>query len=363
MVYDINGSKLVDRTNMVYIAASDSTASDKQFADFVCDGVNDEIEIQAAVDALPYGGTIQFLDGNYYIDSFDANGYAVTIKASGYARTLTLKGKTENKSYASHYGCVIHVTANAYANLSDSGNYIVFGSLPTATFEVYGYPCFANNVNFENMYIMLYNSQKPVVGIYGQNFGSLYCKQVGIYSEQYFYDRFAHVKPATPVVGCIGVISVASSNDEMARIGYDCLNVGGLHTGIQIKNADHIIMKTCTTARCVVGYDFIGNCPKTLTSINCADEGNTHLPKFSNVGHLTMIDFNIERFDDAYIPDDPSGDTVRGATETQNGGWKGFISYTMQNNAYTIPKFFESGSGSGFTVVNLTTGVKEQEMT
>lgn len=359
MIYDIDGDKLVNRTNVVYIAASDSTISDKQFADYVCDGTNDEVEIQSAIDDLPYGGTVYFLDGNYYIDSFDANGYAVTIKASGYARTLTLKGKTENKAYASHYGCVIHVTANAYANLSSDGSYIVFGALPTAIFDVYGTTCFANNVNFENMYIMLYNSQKPVVGINGQNFGSLYCKQVGVYSEQYFYDRFAHVKPATPVVGCIGVVSVAGSNDEMARIGFDCLNVGGLHTGIQIKNADHIIMKTCTTARCVVGYDFIGNCPKTLTSINCADEGNTHLPKFSNVGHLTMIDFNIERFNADYIPDDPTGASGGAATESQNGGWKGFISYTIQGDAFNITKFFKTGSGSGFEIRNLTTGQNE----
>lgn len=362
MVYNVSGQNLIGPSKTVRIAASDSSNIDKRIADYVCDGQNDEVEIQQAIDSLPFGGTITFLDGNYYIDAFDSNGYAILFKASGYARTITLKGSTENKSYASHYGTVIHVTENAYSELSESGNYIVFGALESAKVSVYGYMCYANNVNFENMYIMLYNSQYPVIGINGQNFGSLYCRQVGIYNENYWHDRFAHIKPATPTKGCIGVVSVKGANDEMAKIGFDCLNVGGLHTGIQIKGAEHMVLKTCTTARCCVGYDFVGTCEKTLTIINCADEGNTHFPTFSGVGHLTMIDFCVERLNANYIPDDPTGNTTRAATETTNGGWKGFISYILQGSAYNINSFFESGSGSGFTVVNLTTGVKEQEM-
>ncbi|MCK4500194.1 right-handed parallel beta-helix repeat-containing protein, partial [Candidatus Babeliales bacterium] len=52
------------------VAASDSEHKDE--ADYVCDGVDDQVEIQAAIDALPAGGGhIFFLDGNYYIDTIN----------------------------------------------------------------------------------------------------------------------------------------------------------------------------------------------------------------------------------------------------------------------------------------------------
>ena len=53
------------------IAASDSR--DKERADYVCDGISDDIEIQAAIDALPPGGgTVLLLEGTYIIDGVPA---------------------------------------------------------------------------------------------------------------------------------------------------------------------------------------------------------------------------------------------------------------------------------------------------
>lgn len=49
------------------VAADDSLH--KNMADYVCDGVNDHLEIQAAIDALPAtGGEVFLLDGTYYIE-------------------------------------------------------------------------------------------------------------------------------------------------------------------------------------------------------------------------------------------------------------------------------------------------------
>jgi len=47
------------------IAANDSI--DKTKADYVCDGTNDEVQIQAAIDALTTGGIILLMEGNYNI--------------------------------------------------------------------------------------------------------------------------------------------------------------------------------------------------------------------------------------------------------------------------------------------------------
>ena len=56
----------VTRSATFVIAASDSSTLSKQQADYVCDGTDDQVEIQAAIDALPAsGGKILLLSGNY----------------------------------------------------------------------------------------------------------------------------------------------------------------------------------------------------------------------------------------------------------------------------------------------------------
>jgi hypothetical protein len=342
--------KRIDR--YIYIAANNSSDKNKAVADYICSGTNDEIVIQKAVDELTHGGTIQLLDGAYYFDSFPTNNSCVYFKSSGYARTLTIKGTTENKSYLSDYGVTIHVTEKAFNSITNSSQYYVFDSSPTKM-SIGDWSALPNNVNYENMYIYLYNSQKKVCGINGYNLGALEVKQVGVYSESYFHDRFNHVRPKSPVEGCTGIITPNAANDEMAKISLNCANVGGLYTGIHIKNVEHLIMNTCTVSRCCYGYIFEGNCAKTLTVINCADEGNSHLPKFISTGHLTMIDFCIERLNEAHIPID-SANSEAYATETVSKGWKGFISYIIQGNSPNLNgKFWKEGQGKGFKTINL----------
>lgn len=59
--------KRITRSAAYVIAANDSEI--KTQADYVCDGTNDHLDIQAAIDALPAtGGEIQLLDGTYNIE-------------------------------------------------------------------------------------------------------------------------------------------------------------------------------------------------------------------------------------------------------------------------------------------------------
>lgn len=51
------------RESTFFVAASDADAQTKKRADFVCDGIADDVEIQAAIDALPgEGGTMLLRD-------------------------------------------------------------------------------------------------------------------------------------------------------------------------------------------------------------------------------------------------------------------------------------------------------------
>ena len=342
--------------NLIQIAAADSSAEAKAAADFVCTGSHDEAVFNHAIELLPRGGNIRMFDGNYFIDAFPNEGNSAIFfgENNGSARVINLFGTTENKGYNTQFGTALHVTEHAFETIPQGSECRVFyGSpvKPPAPGAFYTYT-HINNVNFENFQLYFPDASRPITGIDGSCFGSMELKLLGIYTERYFRDRFLHEKPATPQPGCVGVRSVPTSNDEMARIGYDTVNVGGLYLGFQLNRVDHLVMKTCTAARCCYGYDFRGG-PKTLTMINCCDEGNTHLPHFSGRGHLTCIDYNIERFNADFIPDDPLDDGRRGATEDTPGEWHGFISFTLQGKAFSLNNFWEKGSGNNIKTVNL----------
>lgn len=357
----------------IYVAASDSTPAAKAIADYQCTGTNDELVIQEAINSLTYGGTVQLLDGQYNIDSFPTtitwNGetHHVAIFVTGDAtisRTVNLIGTTENKSYNSHYGVHIHVSQSAINNMNNTDVYTCIrgtGKKPTQ----YGDYTRITNMNFANFYLYIGDAEKKIRGIDCTCFGGTYIKQVGVYTEHYFYYRFNHLKPSTPVVGSVGVVANSGSNDEMARIGWDTLNCGGMYIGVMTQNdesssgVDHLIMNTCTFARCVYGMYFKTGTPKTMTIINSCDEGCTHLPYFGGSGHITAIDFNVERFNNAYYPDDPTGNTEFYAVEETAGSWIGTIEYTLQgwsgaSSGNAGQHFWKlDGSGKGIRTRNL----------
>lgn len=340
----------------IKIAAYNSSEKDKAIADVICTGKYDEEVINAQIEKLYHGGTIQLFDGDYNIDSFACEGNSAINFGynDGDARVINIVGDTENKTYNTHHGTCFHVTEQALSSCKSDETYRVFygaGQRPEAPGLFYKMT-YVNNVNFSNFYLYLYNASKPVIGIDCSHFGSSEIHQVGIFTERYFFDRFLHEKPATPCVGCIGIRTCNGSNDEMARSGIDTTDIGGLYIGYDFIGADHMILRTCLASRCCYGYVF-DKSKKTITFINCADEGNTHLPRFKGKGQLTCIDFNIERYNADFIPDDPDGDTEPHAQESEPGGWNGFISYTMEGNAFGLNHFWKNGHGKNFTTVNL----------
>lgn len=61
---NLSATTKIIRSTTVVVAASDSSAKSKDQADYVCDGTNDEVEIQAGITAGA-GGKIVLLEGNY----------------------------------------------------------------------------------------------------------------------------------------------------------------------------------------------------------------------------------------------------------------------------------------------------------
>ena len=321
-----------------------------------------------AVSLLPLGGRIVLADGDYYFDACtNKGGSAVYLDYNqGRARVLTFEGVTDSKAYNTRYGAGIHVTEKAMRAMSTNGVYRVFygdrqrpprGDFGPYPGDFYTYT-HVNNLRLENLQILFHDASKPLRGVDASNFGSIYMRKVYIYTENYFRDRFMHIgRPDIPISGTVGVWSTGGSNDEAAEIRYDHVQVGGLHTGFVFNGIDHLIMEVCGACRCVQGYDFRRGA-KTLTVINCADEGNTYLPIFRGKGgHITMIDFNIERFNAKFIPVDPEpGRTEHRATEEFPGSWHGEITYTLQGGCFGFGRganpFWAPGCGANVRTVD-----------
>ena len=361
------------KDNIVRIAAINSPAAQRAEADFLCTGEHDERVINHAIDLLEFGGTIRLADGDYYVDGFEHEGNSAIFLGynQGRARTISIEGTTDCKAYNTRYSVGIHVTEPAMYAMKSNETYRVFygcearpkrGSMGPYQGDFMTYT-HLNNLNLRNMQILFANATKTLIGVDGRHFGSMHLKKLYVYTENYFRDRFMHIgRPDIPVSGTVGVWSVPGSNDEAAEIGYDHVQVGGLHTGFVFDGVDHLIMQVSGACRCVQGYDFrVG--AKTLTIINCADEGNTYLPRFRGKGgHVTMIDFNVERFNPAFIPVDPCAEKGEPcAVEDHPGSWRGSLTYTMQGNAFGVQEarpgkscsFFAPGCGAGFEVRDL----------
>jgi len=95
------------RTATIVVAANDSLH--KNMADYVCDGTADDVEIQAALDALPAGGgKVVLLEGEYSIASTINLSDYQTLEGQGFNTILRAKNGFGNYS-------VVYATGKTHA--------------------------------------------------------------------------------------------------------------------------------------------------------------------------------------------------------------------------------------------------------
>ncbi len=94
---NLNPAHKITRSATLVVAASDSSEKSKAQADYVCDGTADNVEIQAALDALPAtGGEIHFLDGTFQLAATVARAID-NVKWSGIGMGTYLKYNAESR--------------------------------------------------------------------------------------------------------------------------------------------------------------------------------------------------------------------------------------------------------------------------
>jgi len=135
----------VGRGETFTVAASDASAKSIAQADYICDGLNDQVQIQAAIDALPStiyldasGGSISLSEGAFHLSAgLTISQKSVCIKGQGWQTTQLRMADnadadmiTVSGADATHRGKLqlYSVRLNGNKGNQSSGKGLVFGS-------------------------------------------------------------------------------------------------------------------------------------------------------------------------------------------------------------------------------------------
>ena len=280
----------------VIVAASDSTEEDKRKADIICDGVNDEVEINCAVNCnlfSSYSANVLLLPGNYYVGEFTEY-LPPFLEASatpvGYGAIQTLHGvydrytwryrgnisgiKGGNKELETA-GAVIHVPTSVCQSLDSDIEYSVLTAVRGGT-NPYGYlerKIFNAYANF-NIQIDCYDKNIIAVdgvGSYAQEVDNCII-QTSLSSLTPFSWETVNNLPSN----LIGIRTDIGESYGTNHITKRCL-IKGFHEALAAEG-EHLLIENCGFMWSEIG---ISICTR-----------NT----FGNVGHSSVfIDNTIER--------------------------------------------------------------------
>lgn len=370
-----NGEELrmLPYEDTIYVAAKDSDDTDKASADYICDGINDEEEINKAIVALKKRSSLRYkkvilFSGHYYIDSFPEV-LGDWKSAIAFHSDNGMLGDSLTISGISHYyrSTVIYVTEKALNSIADNTKHSVIMCMPSTK---------DNSVvrfDVQNVMIALANNQHPIVAVNLQYGDCGECKNIYMTASGLYDNSEAGIKTGTSVRdnAIEGVIALRSYHGYTIgdTVRFDNICAFGFYTAFQL-GCEHAIYNNLRSRFCHTGYTFgeyhtelvRGAFDHPMTLINCCDEqsiqgpvfawnglinkelSNTHNVKDRKLQSVTFIDFNYET---------PSNK----AYEVEPGTFCGLILYHPSDGTFGgMPNysFWKEGSGKNFTTINLT---------
>ena len=353
--------------NVINIAAFDSSATDKDNADYICDGINDEEEINNAINNHGSNITVNLFKGTYYIDSFNEyDGFeksAIVVKPIGNSyRSVLIKGQR-------HYynGTKIVVRESAFSQISaDDKVPSAFNVLSTTNQTGNDNQAFWY-VSLQDLFISIPNGNNPCIIVNLQNAGCGEEKNLRI--SAFGTNEFPEYKPSdyNPENISHGIVGIRAFHGWTYgdTVRFDNICVWGCYHGFEL-GAEHMIVSCCRTRYNYCGWTFgsyykdlkRGAFDHPITLINCCDEKSLYGPKFEYCGLLNTNDYNIEydtklqcvTFIDwnMEVPTYP-------AEETTPGIFCGTVQFSAGGGTYGNSKrvkFWKEGSGLNFRTIN-----------
>lgn len=346
-------TEFIKTSDVIYIAASDSAQSDKDIADYVCGGINDQDTVQQAVDyASEREGTevrgirIILLPGNYYISAFprkNANGRAAVLIRSATNRFshigILISGSEHTES------TVINITEECYNSVSDTESCSLF-AVESANW---------NHHVFRDLYVTVPDDQKNIVCFDGRLMGSMglrRCKCICLTKGNYGLP-----KKRLPVNGFIAFMGTYGSNNLWEEKWEYC-QAEGFGQGFAV-GSEHLQINKCGALFGRYGYTFnnyqceSGAVVHPLTLTGCADEANANLWYFGKNKYRQCVIAKEITFEVIGHWFELGGHY---ATEENAGDYCGHIDFVGNGGFYSVndvsQRFWEYGSGINFETVN-----------
>ena len=382
--YDFYFAKYGHPKTDVFVVAADAPIWQKRDADYICDGVNDELTIQQAIDDLAgTGGRVRLSQGTFLIDSFPKdrkakdNGLYTDSESGDNHRYSAIMLPQNGMSYIIEgdsfrlrdgSGTQIRVSDSCYMGLGNNDLRVIL----SARYTEGGIDQINNNVSLtmRNVTFAIPWNQKPIMCIDVMFIAKVYLQfiQCRGYISGSVPSGGTVVDLTTPcpkaVQHCVGIRFTGGSNAGTVN-DYKNIGVSGFYEGFKI-GGEHVVGINLSAILCVYGYTF-GNYTYThadlhpITLINCCDERCYNGPYFalnSGAQQVDLLGWNME-IGDPYI----TGGEGRGvnATEKVPGTWRGRCEYTITAggspgktwiNDVQCP-FWEPGNGHGFLSRNM----------
>jgi hypothetical protein len=354
-IYDYHGNALTGSPSTVIVAAYDSNASDKAIADYICDGINDEVELQQAINEFATtSGQIILCNGNYNIDSWTDKGdygkFALFVPNPNVNHDLIIKGISHPNrvgTYKIGGGPTINVSSTAYTAIGSNDTVTVLGAIGPIT-----YPNL--NVTIENIGFNTTGTSKKMTIIDLQYFANARINYV-------LMGLSSGAPSDTPNASYIGIRGLPGWNYGCGYTIKNCF-LYGLGVAYDI-GGEHLIMEGCGCRFCDLtyrfnAYDKPAKMAHPQTLINCCEEEcvrSMYFCQSSTKQTITLIDFNIEARPTEY----PSFPRSTKAVEQRPGDYRGIITYSANFENYinsSAIDFWETGSGTNFTTINTTDG-------
>lgn len=332
----------------IKVASSTSSARFKEEALFVCDGVNDEIELDEAITLAGFHNKILLGAGTFYIDAFIEKQYTysgVSYTDYGVMTLFNYQGVTTRKAVegvgrefneSPSKGTRIFVRDSAFDSVPDDSEPYVIGCSSYGT---------TSTLVVKNLFIKVENNQHKVVCINGQRLGAMIVDNCSLSAGANAWSE------TIPAEGCVGLRGVMGDcNGTNYYIAHTYANA--FYEGFQL-GGEHLVMIECGGRFNYYCYTF-GNYDygsaynsgavtdsHPLTLINCCDEGSRALPKFVKSGmysdgnvatkqQIDLIGFNME----------VHTASLQGAVEVTPGAFCGtidFVAYGSTNSSKNTP--------------------------
>ena len=296
------------KPNQIYdviVASSESTPEEKRIADYVCDGINDQVEINCAINSNISSGhkiKVLLLSGNYYIGKFsEYNSYELNNipkkYVDGYGAIITRESWTDNNRYhcelsgkyhannATHGNTTIIIPSDLIATMSDDKEYHVLTAMRKGN-NPYGYMYGAIKNNYKNIYVKIDGHTKNVVGFDGTANNSFTVEYCRVETDLEKNQNFDNVSIADGLIGIRGDTGEDSGASQYIRHTV----VRGLGVGFDL-TGEHFVVEQLSSLINKIGV---------VTHGTKVYGGSGHTSMFHNI--------SIERCDRVLYLDNPQSD-------------------------------------------------------